>query len=315
MLRILRTTGAGRSRALSAIALSFALTLGAAAADPDPYPPSDLASLSATDRVLVVSPHPDDETLCCAGVIQRARAAGAQVAIVWLTSGDAFELDAALTEHTLRPGSAGMRELAVRRMQEARAAAGVLGVPSSSQFFLGFPDHGLLGLLLDHEFIPYTSGFTQLDRVSYPGTLAPGALYEGAELLRQLQSVLDRVQPTYVLAPSPLDAHPDHRATGDLVLRALGVRGQLDHVRYWIVHGGLGWPRPRGLHPESTLTAPRTAIGMDWQSVPLSDVQRQTKLAALRKHATQMFGLERHFLLSFVRRNEIFARRPLPAGR
>ena len=63
------------------------------------------SEFSRTDAVLVVAPHPDDETLCCAGVIQRARAAGARVAIVWLTGGDAFELDAILVERRLLCGA------------------------------------------------------------------------------------------------------------------------------------------------------------------------------------------------------------------
>ena len=317
MLRIRWTGCAECGRALGAIALSLALALSVSCAsgqDTESYPPSDLTHLSAADRVLVVSPHPDDETLCCAGLIQRARAAGAQVTVVWLTSGDAFELDAALTEHTVHPGAAGMRTLALRRMQEARAAAHTLGVPLADQFFLGFPDRGLLSLLTDHEYVPYMSSFTQLDRVSYPGTFDPGARYEGVELLRELGSIIDRVQPTYVLAPSPLDAHPDHRAAGDLAQRALGVRARLDCLRYWIVHGGLGWPSPRGLHPQRQLSAPRDAARMEWQSVELTPAQRQGKLNALRVYVTQMFGLERRFLVSFVRRNELFARRPLPAS-
>jgi LmbE family N-acetylglucosaminyl deacetylase len=260
----------------------------------------------------VVSPHPDDETLCCGGLIERARAAGAQVAVVWLTSGDAFQLDAGMVERRLHPGVAGMRELGVRRMQEAREAATALGVPVESQFFLGFPDRGLLPLLLDHFYVRYTSTFTQLDRVSYPGTLAPGASYEGGELLRQLERLLDQVQPTYVLAPSPLDTHPDHRAAGDLVIRALGERRQLDRIRYWIVHGGIGWPAPRGLHAERALSPPRRARALLWQSVSLSEPQRRGKLAALGAYHTQMVGLERRYLESFVRSTELYALRPLP---
>jgi len=53
---------------------------------------------------------------------------------------------------------------------------------------------------------------------------------------------------------------------------------------------------------------------MEWQSVELTPAQRQGKLNALRAYVTQMFGLERRFLVSFVRRNELFARRPLPAS-
>jgi LmbE family N-acetylglucosaminyl deacetylase len=80
-------------------------------------------NFSRNDSVLVVSPHPDDETLCCAGVMQRALAQGARVSVVWVTGGDAFELDARLVEHRLRPGTLGLRKLGDLRVGEAMAAA------------------------------------------------------------------------------------------------------------------------------------------------------------------------------------------------
>ena len=44
--------------------------------------------LEETDRVLIVSPHPDDDIIGCAGVIQRALKAGAKVKVVYITCGD-----------------------------------------------------------------------------------------------------------------------------------------------------------------------------------------------------------------------------------
>ena len=52
---------------------------------------------------------------------------------------------------------------------------------------------------------------------------------------------------------------------------------------------------------------------MQWEAVVLDSAQRNVKLAALRCYRTQMFGLERRFLTSFVRSDEIYARRPLPS--
>src|SRR5690606_13005283 len=48
------------------------------------------AALDAGARILVVAPHPDDESLCCGGLIATARRAGAEVSIVWITSGGGF---------------------------------------------------------------------------------------------------------------------------------------------------------------------------------------------------------------------------------
>ena len=63
------------------------------------------------DSVLVISPHPDDETLCCAGTIQRALERGANVSVVWLTSGDGFTWDAVVLDRQLIPNPIDMVKL------------------------------------------------------------------------------------------------------------------------------------------------------------------------------------------------------------
>src|SRR5579862_2230886 len=173
-----------------------------------------LPRLDAATSLLVVAPHPDDETLCCAGVIQRVAHAGGRVTVVWITSGDASELDMLLIEKSVFPTPARLRELAARRMQEARAAAAHLGVPANGLLFLGYPDRGVLSLLTAHRTSPYTSGFTGAAAVPYPAALFPGHPYTGESLERDFAAVLERVQPTLILAPSPRDSHPDHRGAG-----------------------------------------------------------------------------------------------------
>ena len=60
-----------------------------------------LSPMTAADSVLVIAPHPDDESLCCGGLIHMARRAGARVAIVWVTNGDGSRWDAMLTHRAL----------------------------------------------------------------------------------------------------------------------------------------------------------------------------------------------------------------------
>ena len=47
-------------------------------------------AIGPATRLLVLSPHPDDETLGAAGLIRRVVKAGGTVRVVLLTSGDAF---------------------------------------------------------------------------------------------------------------------------------------------------------------------------------------------------------------------------------
>jgi LmbE family N-acetylglucosaminyl deacetylase len=264
---------------------------------------------SSADRVLVLSPHPDDDVLCCSASVRRALEAGAGVWILYFTSGDGFEFDALVTERSLRPGAAGMLSLGRRRMAEAVAGAAALGVDASRLRFLGYPDGGLRALELQNARTPYRSRYTGRTAVPYGGTVRPGAPYTGEALERDLSTVLDEVRPTRLLAPSPLDAHPDHRAVGEFALRALGARGLLGATRYWIVHGGLEWPLPKGDHPGLPLTPPPRGRGLPWRRVPLEPFDQALKRDAIRAHRSQVAVLGR-FMIAFDRTNELLS--PVP---
>jgi LmbE family N-acetylglucosaminyl deacetylase len=268
-----------------------------------------LPPLDASTSLLVVAPHPDDETLCCAGVIQRVVHAGGRASVVWITSGDASELDLLFVEKSLWLRPAKARDLAVRRMHEARAATARLGVTIDGQLFLGYPDRGVMRLLTDHRTTPYTSRFTAAAAVPYPDAVYPGHAYTGESLEQDFTAVLDRVHPSLVLTASPRDSHADHAASGLLTLRVMSRRGELAAVRLWIVHGGEGWPAPRELSPGLPLTpAPRLA-GVALAPFELTPAEEDGKLAALRAYETQMRTLA-PFLLAFVRTTESFSAAP-----
>jgi LmbE family N-acetylglucosaminyl deacetylase len=72
---------------------------------------------SGRDRVLVVAPHPDDESIGCAGTILRHLSSGDETVILYVTDGSAS-----------RALGLGADEMRRRRRDEARAACRVLGV-------------------------------------------------------------------------------------------------------------------------------------------------------------------------------------------
>ena len=270
-------------------------------------------AITANDTVLVVSPHPDDESLCCGGLIHTAERIGARVAIVWVTNGDGFKWDAIVVEKKLRPRAGTYLELAKQRQAEAREAGAALGVPSDSLMFLGYPDRGVLSLLLDyyHPDTPWRSRFTGANAVVYEDAVDPGATYRGENLAKDFNSVLDRVKPTLVLAPSPQDTHPDHRGTGLLVWRTMTARGEQDRVRYWIVHGGRAWPAPHRYHPDLEETVAPRGLGMQWESFKLDNDAIDAKLRAVTSHKSQM-KVMKHVMLSFVRADELYSSVPAP---
>lgn len=67
-------------------------------------------------RILIVAPHPDDDIIACGGSIAKHCQAGNQVAIMYITSGDAGGIQYY------------KEELATIREEEARHAAALLGV-------------------------------------------------------------------------------------------------------------------------------------------------------------------------------------------
>jgi LmbE family N-acetylglucosaminyl deacetylase len=270
----------------------------------------ELAPPAAADRVLVIAPHPDDETLCCAGILQLAVAAGATVGVVWLTAGDSFEIDAVVAERTLRPKGLELERLGARRIEEARAAADVLGVPRANQFVLGYPDRGLSALLGDAGDSTHRSVYTGASAVPYAQALAPGHLYTGNNLRHDLDQLIAQFAPTMVLVAAPQDHHADHRASGLLTRELLAARLPGARVYYWIVHAGLSWPWPHGLHRSQALWPPAGAAALNWQRLGLDESAQLRKLKALRQHHTQREVMG-WFLNSFVRSNELFA--PAPA--
>lgn len=269
--------------------------------------------ITSATSLLVVSPHPDDEALCCSGVIQRVLHTGGRVSIVWLTSGDGSELDLLVVEKSLLLRPSKLRELAVRRMQESRDAAAILGVPPDRLYFLGYPDRGILPLFTDYYITTYRSRFTTATSVPYPGTVFPGHPYTGQNLDRDLETVLDKVRPTMILTPSPRDAHPDHRATGLFTIRAMARRNELSHVRYWIVHGGEFWPVPRGYTPELQMTPPPLGHGLSQTPFKLEPDEEQRKRQAISAYHTQMEVMS-SFLLSFARTTELYSMIPVPGN-
>ncbi|SFQ34668.1 N-acetylglucosaminyl deacetylase, LmbE family [Amycolatopsis arida] len=79
--------------------------------------------------------HPDDESICCGGVMRKAHEEGHRVVLVLATRGEQGEVP----EGFLTEGE----ELWQRRVAETYAAAGILGVDRVE--FLGYRDSGMMG--------------------------------------------------------------------------------------------------------------------------------------------------------------------------
>jgi len=191
------------------------------------------------DRVLIVAPHIDDEAIAAAGYAAASLRRGAEVSVVYVTSGDCNRTSAEIMDFTLRPGERDYLAEGRLRIQEAIAAMAVLGVPRGHLYFLGYPDRGIRPMLENPGQVIPSPG-TGRTAVPYEEAVSPGAEYRLDNLEKDLRTVLDKTRPTIVLSPVLFDAHPDHSATGRLTLRLLrrtlfGPRrlGYLVHARHF----------------------------------------------------------------------------------
>ena len=129
-------------------------------------------------RVLVLAPHPDDETIGCGGALALHTMAGDPVKVVFLTDG----VKGDTSGNTVRG------EYVELRRSEAVEACALLGIT-------------------DIEFWPYEDRFLAGSR---------GAL-------RRMIDLIESFRPELVYAPSPLEFHPDHRASCFMLCDAIGT--------------------------------------------------------------------------------------------
>jgi LmbE family N-acetylglucosaminyl deacetylase len=161
--------------------------LEAAAELPDPQTPV----------VVVVVPHPDDETLGAGGLLHRLASAGSTVTAVFVTDG-AAGYPGVSPDQT--------RKLAELRRGEAQAALHVLGLNAEQAIFLELPD----------------------------GAVAGAA---EAELSARLGPILAGHRADLCLAPWPSDPHPDHQAVARAAAVATASAGvTLWQYPIWMRH-------------------------------------------------------------------------------
>jgi len=274
-------------------------------------------SLQGVERVLIIAPHPDDETIGAGGLIQAARSRGAEVRVVIVTNGDGQAFAPLALNRCLLPRTKDYVALGERRQKETVNALGLLGLVQEDVHFLGYPDRQLATLWAANwtSDFPLQAGLTQARRSPYRSTYNPGSRYCGNDLLNDLRTIIHQYRPDFIVIPHSKDEHPDHRALSDFAQMAISLECEA-HPRYqpsawsYLIHYG-HYPQPRGIRPESVLLPPLPLVVDEnpWYRLDLSREEMDKKVAAIRQHASQVLLLG-NFLPSFGRQNECFS--PIP---
>ncbi|PZV08971.1 MAG: PIG-L domain-containing protein [Leptolyngbya sp.] len=154
--------------------------------------PLRLSTLNAP--VLVVAPHPDDETLGCGGAIAQLRARGCPVHVLVISDG---------TRSHPRSQQYPPARLRQVRQAETLAALALLQVDADCVTFLNLPDG-------------------EVPHLSRPGDRPSAAPPIAAQTALELfQTYLRQTAPQTIFVPYQFDPHRDHRASWQLVQGAI----------------------------------------------------------------------------------------------
>jgi LmbE family N-acetylglucosaminyl deacetylase len=269
--------------------------------------------------LLVVAPHPDDESLGAAGLMQRVRKLHGRVTVAYLTSGDGYLDGVELETNNLKPRPEDFVDYGEMRLKEALRALHAMPVRAKHLLIFGFPDGGLLDLLTTHWSArdPFVSPYTRDDRSPYPDSVDARATYSGVSLERALARSITEVNPRWIAVTGFWDIHPDHCAAFHFVVRALRRLAASNRefasvtVLAYTVHRP-DWPGQndgKALSPPPGVNPP----GAAWKALELTGEELDGKGRALDEYASQM-DIMAVLFRAFVRSNEIFAVYPkLPA--
>lgn len=161
-----------------------------------------------TSRVLVVAPHPDDESLACGALIQTALRGGAAVRVILVTDGDNNPWPQRWIERRWRIDALARKRWGERRRVEAQAALLQLGVDLSQVSFLGWPDQGLTTTLIENK----ASQSLWMDEI-------------------------ETWMPSHIVLPALEDRHPDHSACRVMLEVALAKQERRPTLLEYLVHG------------------------------------------------------------------------------
>lgn len=232
--------------------------------------------MDGVDRLLVVSAHPDDETLGAAGLIRTLAGRGAEVTVLVASDGEGSHPDS--TTHS--PARIGHR-----RRREMRSALDHLA-PAAEIRWLGLPDGSL------------TDRLAELVDAVRPAVVEAGGSGTGTspDLSRPGRRTL-------IAAPWSDDGHPDHEAVARAVGKAAeGTGARIVEFPVWAWH----WAAPA----DPRLDRSRLAV------LHLDEPRIAVKRLAIAEHHSQIEAigpgpgdrpvLTADFLEHFHRSYEVF---------
>ena len=230
-----------------------------------PEPSCDNRTLTAYGGLLVLAPHPDDETLAFGGLVTAYMRQGKPVQVVVVTDGDAYCDACRFWKSTSVHGptcsaldlsnfaTPAVDSFAEIRRGESAAAAAVLGRQPPT--FLGYPDTGLGAAWLNSRRGELEKKMRRSDfsacadcetcQAGYGG--GPETDLTASSLIASLSSLLGATPGNTLVATTHwLDGHADHAALGNFVKTLNDQLTVPRPVVYAVVHAHTPKTTPHG---------------------------------------------------------------------
>lgn len=230
--------------------------------------PIKIEAVTPAKNVMIIVPHPDDETLMAAGVIENAKNMGTKVQVVVVTNGD---FHGEMIGH--------------ERINETISAMKYLGLDvglkleqdKDNVIFLGYPDNMLKEMYYDWEGkrvftglsgrnmtyansledpVPKSSNYNfNLKSVPHSyvedyhkSVYGTSTFYTRENLLNDIKDVIMRYKPQDIYVTSAADYNDDHKVTYKFVTDALNDitkdSSYIVKLHEGIIHGGKEWDEP-----------------------------------------------------------------------
>ena len=273
------------------------------------------------ERLLILAPHPDDESLSSAGLAHRVLINEGNVRSVVITAGDAYveAIEKDTGRKNLKPTD--FLKYGEMRLEESRHAAKILGNGFIHLDLLGFSDGSIYDMLVSHwRTHPEKSEFTGFSHVPYRIAQDKGVAQDGKILHDELVNILNETKPTLIVFPDVMENDSDHAGLGMFALLAIhdwinqknsGAKKEPRLLTY-LIHWQHGWPAgsdsavPLNLSNSPLFLPDDLPLrGHQRACFNLNVIERNLKHNVLAQYQTQQRAMG-DFLAAFVRSNECF---------
>jgi LmbE family N-acetylglucosaminyl deacetylase len=268
--------------------------------------------VKSSDRILIFSPHPDDESLGAGGLIAKAVEKNATVMVVIVTDGSSSHTRTSYIKLATKTNFTNNESLPELRRNETLNAIKNLGLTENDVIFLGYPDVGLKPMFETYWDYNKTyksiNDFNQQNHSPYSFSYEKNVPYAGANVVKNMETIIRDFKPNIIIYPDDGDDHPDHWATSAFVRYSLMELSYTGEQYTYLVHKGSHWPLPEYYLPNEKLNPPSELIDLDtiWTYISLTKDEENKKENAINSYKSQM-NINNTFLQSFIRTNDLLA--------